>query len=95
MVVGVATIELYIPEAQSLKDKRGVVRRVIARTHTAFGVSVAEVDHQDVHQTATLGVAVVTNDHRFAESVLGKVLDFMERTHLAQITRAETEILHV
>ncbi len=95
MVVGAATIELYLPEAQSLKDKRGAVRRVVARTRTAFGVSVAEVDHQDFPQSATIGVAVVTSNHRLAESILGKVLDFIEDTHLAQVTRAETEILHL
>ncbi|MHB8766842.1 MAG: DUF503 domain-containing protein [Deferrisomatales bacterium] len=95
MVVGVATIDLYLPEARSLKDKRGVVRRVIDRTRNQFGVSVAEVDHLDLHQTATIGIAVVTNDSRLADSLLNRILDFVEGTHLAQITRTELEILHV
>ena len=95
MVVGVVTLDLYIPEAQSLKDKRSVVRRVVDRVRSRFSVSVAEVDHQDNHQRATLGLAVVSNDSRVADSVLNKVVDFIENTYLAQITRVDLEILHV
>jgi len=95
VVVGVVTLDLYIPEAQSLKDKRSVVRRVVDRVRSRFSVSVAEVDHQDNHQRATLGLAVVSNDSRVADSVLNKVVDFIENTYLAQITRVDLEILHV
>lgn len=95
MVVGVVTVDLHIPECHSLKEKRGVVRRVVDRVRNRFGVSVAEVDNLDLHQKATIGVAVVTNDSRVADSVLNKVLDFIEELYLAEITRADLEILHV
>lgn len=52
-------VELRIPEAHSLKDKRGKLKPVIAELKKRFGVSVAEVDHQELWQRATLGVAVV------------------------------------
>lgn len=52
-------VELRIPDAHSLKDKRGKLKPVIAELKKRFGVSVAEVDHQELWQRATLGVAVV------------------------------------
>jgi len=52
-------VELRVPDAHSLKEKRGRVKPVIADLKKRFGVSVAEVDHQDLWQRATLGIAVV------------------------------------
>lgn len=52
-------VELRIPDAHSLKEKRGKLKPVIAELKKKFGVSVAEVDYQDVWQRATLGIAVV------------------------------------
>jgi uncharacterized protein YlxP (DUF503 family) len=95
MVVGVATLDLYIHGAHSLKEKRSVVRRVTDRVRNRFAVSVAEVDNLDLHQKATIGLAVVSNDSRLADSVLNKVVDFIEGLHLAEIIRADLEILHV
>jgi len=95
MVVGMGTLDLYLPEVHGLKEKRSVVRRVVERTRNRFPVSVAEVDHLDVHQKATIGFAVVTNDARVADSMLNRVVDFIEDLHLAQVTRADLEVLHV
>ena len=52
-------VELRIPDAHSLKEKRGKLKPAIAELRRQFGVSVAEIDHQDLWQRATLGVAVV------------------------------------
>jgi uncharacterized protein YlxP (DUF503 family) len=52
-------VELRIPDAHSLKEKRGKVKRLIAELRKRFGVSVAEVDHQELWQRTTLGIAVV------------------------------------
>lgn len=95
MVVGVATVELYIHGAGSLKDKRRVVRRVLDRVRNRFPVSAAEVDHLDLHQRATIGMAVVNNDGRQADSVLNKALSFVEEMHLAEVIGTELEILHL
>jgi len=54
-------VELRIPDAHSLKEKRGTLKPVIAELRRQFGVSVAEVDHQDLWQRATLGIAVVAS----------------------------------
>jgi uncharacterized protein YlxP (DUF503 family) len=95
MVVGVGSIDLYIPEAHSLKDKRSVVRRVVQRVKNQFEISVAEVDSLDLHQKATIGFAVVTNDSRLADSILNKVVNFVEGLYLAQVARADLEVLHI
>lgn len=95
MVVGVATVELYLHGVGSLKEKRGVVRRVVDRVRSRFPVSAAEVDHLDLHQRATIGMAIVSNDGRVADSVLNQALSFVEGTHLAEVTRTELEILHL
>jgi uncharacterized protein YlxP (DUF503 family) len=52
-------VELRIPQAHSLKEKRGVLKPLIAELRNRFGVSVAEIDHQELWQRATLGVAAV------------------------------------
>lgn len=95
MVVGVGTLDLYIPEAHSLKEKRGVVRRIVQRTRNEFEISVAEVDNLDLHQKATIGFAVVTNDSRLANSILSKVVDFVDDLYLAQVVKSDLEVIHV
>lgn len=95
MVIGVATIDLYIHGVRSLKEKRGVVRRVVDRLRARFPLSVAEVDNLDLHQKATIGMAIVTNDQRLADSTLSKALNFVEDMHLAEVTRADLEFLNV
>lgn len=74
MVIGTLRIVLQIPSARSLKEKRQVVRRVVDRVRARFNVSIAEVADNDRWQTATLGVAVVSNSRPFVNEVLDKVL---------------------
>ena len=75
MVVGTLGIELAIVGAQSLKEKRRVLKGLKDRLRQRFNVSVAEVAHQDAWQRAGLGVAAVGNDRRFVNAVLSKVID--------------------
>ena len=95
MVVGVGRIELHMPEARSLKEKRSVVRSVCQRVQNQFHIAVAEVDSLDLHQKATIGFAVVSNDGRLANSVLDKVVDAVESYCVAEVGRTELEVLHV
>ena len=77
MFVGVATFELHIPHALSLKDKRSVVRSLRDRLRSKFEISVAEVDHHDVWQRATLALACVSGDSRHANEVISKAMDYI------------------
>ena len=96
MVVGCLEITLRIPEAHSLKDKRSVVRRCIDRTKNKFDVAVAEVGLNDVHQTAQIGISAVANDHSFVNSVLDKVVAFIEDDLLgrAEVESKRMELIH-
>jgi hypothetical protein len=94
MVVGVCTIHLSLPRNHSLKDKRGLLKPVIHQLRHEFNVSVAEVDRQDVWQSATIGVAAVSTDAGYVHGLLEKVVGWIEHTqpHLF-VTDWQIEIL--
>lgn len=95
MVVGVAELEVHIPEAGSLKGKRSVVRKLIERTRSRFSIAVAEVDKQDVYSRAVIGLAVVGNDRRVVNGVLDRVIDFIEGLAIAEVVAEKVEILNL
>ncbi len=92
MVVGVLTLRLAVFEAQSLKDKRRVVRSLKDRIAARHNVSIAEVDDQDRHQFATLGVAMVSNDPRFVQSALDRIVEEVRRSATAILLAHDVEI---
>lgn len=77
MLVGTCTIDLHLPESSSLKNKRYILQGLKKQIRNNFNVSIAEIDHHDLWQRATLGVAVVANDTKFADQVLSKIIDFI------------------
>jgi uncharacterized protein YlxP (DUF503 family) len=79
MVVGVLTLQIHLPASDSLKAKRAVLNRVKERVRSRFNVCVAEVDHQDLWQRATLGVAAVSGEGSVLDRVLHDVLAVIER----------------
>ena len=79
MVVGSLRLELHLPSSHSLKAKRSVVNHVKERLRTRFNASVAEVDHQDLWQRATLGVAIVSGESGVLDRVLHEILAMVER----------------
>ena len=62
MVVGLLTLEIHLPYAHSLKDKRQALRKLKERLRGRFNVAVAELDHQELWQRATVGVVSLSND---------------------------------
>lgn len=70
MFIGVCQITLHIPASHSLKDKRQVVRSVLARLRNQFEVSAAEVATQDTWQLATIGLALASGDAAHTRHVL-------------------------
>lgn len=94
MVVAVLELTLAVP-GFSLKDKRSVVRRVVARARSEFNVAVAEVDELDNPNGAVLGFSSVGNDKRYLEGQLQALEDFVDRLELAEIVDVHREFLHV
>jgi uncharacterized protein len=78
MRIGVLTLHLSIEQADSLKDKRQVIRSLVAHLRNKFNVSVAEVDDLDIWRRAVVGVCVVSNDATFANQVLSQVVNHVE-----------------
>ncbi len=77
MNVGICKIKLRLPENSSLKGKRRVLKSITTRVRSKFNVSIAEVDDNDLWQLATLGISFVSNDKRYTNEVLSKVIDFI------------------
>jgi uncharacterized protein YlxP (DUF503 family) len=73
MPVGLLTLEIYIPDSHSLKDKRQVLRSLKDRLRARFNVAVAELDHNDAWQRAQVGVVTVSNDPAHLEQSLQAV----------------------
>jgi uncharacterized protein YlxP (DUF503 family) len=95
MIVAAARITLLIPDNNSLKGKRQVVRSLIEKVRHRFGVAIAEVDSQDLWQRAELGLAVVGNDEKLLSQRVDQVMHFMENQHLAEIIDSQLELVHL
>ncbi|MGV3721172.1 MAG: DUF503 domain-containing protein [Actinomycetota bacterium] len=93
IVVGLCTLELTIPEANSLKDKRSVLKSMLEGMRNRFNVSAAEVEHQDTWRRATVGIACVSNSQTFSNQVLNKALDWVEANPRVYVTNVELEFL--
>lgn len=94
MVVGLCTIELQVPGSGSLKEKRRVIKSVTARVRREFNVSIAEVDHQDSWQLATLAVACVSTDAGYAHGLLEHVVRYIDKGHFHLVLLDyETELI--
>ncbi len=83
MVVGICTIELCLPENQSLKGKRKIVNGLKGRLKSRFNISVAEIDNLDIWQRATLGVAMINSNRRYVDQEFSKILNFIESSQYA------------
>ena len=93
MIVGTVEIRLSVREARSLKDKRRVLLSLKDRLRRSFNVSVAEVGNQDVIQSAILGVAQVSNDGRYTNGSLDKLVDAVRRFPAVQLVDYSIQIL--
>ena len=79
MPIGLLTLEIHIPDARSLKDKRQVLRSLKDRLRGHFNVAVAELDFEDTWQRSVIGVVTLSNEERHVEEALQKVLAEADR----------------
>ena len=78
MIVGILTVELFLGDIFSLKEKRQIVKSVIDRIKNRYNVSIAEVKQQDVKRKAVIGMACVSNSASFTDRQLDLIIDFLE-----------------
>ncbi|NMA85820.1 MAG: DUF503 domain-containing protein [Tissierellia bacterium] len=93
MIVGTCMVKLKIYEANSLKDKRHVVKSIIGRLQSRFNVSIAEIGENDSWQIAIIGFSCVTNDSNHANEIISKVLRFIDGDNRVEIISHNIEIL--
>ena len=79
MHIGVLTLHLSIEGADSLKDKRHAIKSLVQHLRNRFNVSASEVGDLNIWRRAVIGVAVVSNDPRFANQVLSQVVNHVEK----------------
>jgi len=92
VVVGLLSLELFIAGAQSLKDKRMVLRSLKDRLRR-FNVAVAEIEHQQLWQRAGLGVVTIAGTEALANRELQGVLEEIDRVEPGLVSRSEVEFL--
>ncbi len=91
--VAVGTVDVHLPDAESLKDKRRALKGLKEKLRHRFEISVAEVDHHDSWQHATLAMACVSGDSRHANEVISKAMDFLEDHVEGYVTDVHVEVL--
>lgn len=92
MIIESATIKLYAPWVHSLKEKRMVVKSLIAKVQNKFNISISEVDEQNIHQTIIIGMACVAGTVALADSIIDRVTNFIENNTEAEILDIQREI---
>jgi uncharacterized protein YlxP (DUF503 family) len=78
MVIGACQLRLHLPGCTSLKGKRGLIRPLIARLYREFNVAAAEVEHQDVWQSADIAIVAVANDAGHIQAELQQIVRWIE-----------------
>lgn len=91
MVVAILTVNISIPQANSLKDKRRVVKSIKDKLRNGFNISVAEIGDQDIWRNAVLGIAVISDDSSYANGMLSRVQDLLGSRIDAIMTHCELE----
>ena len=94
MVIGVLQLDLRLHGPQSLKQKRSVIQKVLARCRNRFPASCAEVGHQELWQRALLGFAVVSSSEQVVAPILTRIEDEVLVSGELDLVNAETEFIH-
>ncbi len=91
--MAILQVELGIPGAESLKDRRRVVKSTVDRLRQRFGAAAAETGIADDWHTASIGIALVSGDAKLIRSLAARVRNFLENLREAEVTDLQTEFL--
>ena len=92
MRIAAMTFRLHAPWVHSLKEKRMIVKSLIAKLQNRFHVSAAETDEQDIHQIIVIGIAAIVPHNAMADSLMDEISLFMEENTEAEILDEMREI---
>lgn len=93
MFISILKITIFIPGAQSLKEKRRVLKRIKDILKNKFNISIAEVGDMNLWQRATLGIAIVGNDTAFTDSVVNSITQFIRAENNCEIINETRETI--
>ncbi len=93
MKISTITFKLHAPWVHSLKEKRMIVKSLVAKLQNKFHVSAAEIDEQDTHQIIVIGVAAIVPHNAMADSLMDEISEFVEMNTEAEIMDEVREIL--
>jgi uncharacterized protein YlxP (DUF503 family) len=93
MIVGLLTLELHLPESNSLKSKRMIVKSLKDRIKNKFNVSIAEIDANDLWQRCVLGAACVANGTKIINQTLNGVREMVVNTPSVELIDSMMEML--
>ena len=95
MVIGLLKVEIYIESSRSIKDKRRVVKSLIQKVKSRFtNLSVSEVLLLDSWKNSIIALVTVSNDIKHINSIMDKVLNFINEGNNYQVTASEIELLN-
>jgi uncharacterized protein YlxP (DUF503 family) len=92
MYVGTVMLDLFFPGCRSLKEKRQALQSIVGKIRAKFNVAVAEIDHQDLWQRGTIGIACVSQSSYQAELVIQKIRKFVEDLNKAEVIDEKTSL---
>ena len=92
MIIATITFKFHAPWVHSLKEKRMIVKSILAKLQNRFHVSAAEIDEQDTHQIIVIGVAAIVPHNAQADSLMENISRFVEENCEAEIIDEEREI---
>ena len=92
MIIATITFKLHAPWVHSLKEKRMIVKSILAKLQNRFHVSAAEIDEQDTHQIIVIGVAGIVPHNAMADSLMDDISLFVEENSEAEIIDEQREI---
>ena len=92
MKIATITFRLHAPWVHSLKEKRMIVKSLIAKLQNKYHVSAAEIDEQDVHHIIVIGVAAIVPHNAQADSLMEEISRFVEENTEAEVVDEEWEI---
>jgi uncharacterized protein YlxP (DUF503 family) len=93
MIVGLCTVELHFPDAQSLKGKRKILVSLKTKLQNRFNISIAEIDESHLWQKAILGIASVANETTRVNQTLDHVLNEIRANPSLELLRSRIELL--
>ena len=92
MKIAAMTFRLHAPWVHSLKEKRMIVKSLLARLQNKFHVSAAEIDEQDTHQFIVISIAAIVPHNAMADSLMDEISRFVEENCEAEVVQEEREI---